>query len=176
VDLLCLTPRLTREQATAMLRQPLRQLRYGRLRLVMDFYIPFRMFRMRLENGKHSRELLIAADTVTGGLDPYQFLEAPAGEELMRIESSRCAPMLLSELGTLKSLKERMKREAFQKGFFKLDELKLNGELISAFYLPYWVGVYERNEWAGLEIIDAIRGRFEGAKLREIVTEWFSQQ
>jgi hypothetical protein len=159
-----------------MLRRPLRELRYGRLRLVMDFYIPFRMFRMKLENGKHSRELLMAADTVTGGLDPYQFPEAPAGEELMRIEISRCAPMLLSETETLKLLEERMKREAFQKGFFKLNELKLSGELVSSFYLPYWVGVYERNERAGLEIIDAIRGQFEGAKLREIVTEWFSQQ
>lgn len=159
-----------------MLRQPLRELRYGRLRLVMDFYVPFRMFRMNLENGKHQRELLMAADTVTGGLDPYQFPEAPSGQEMERVETPRRAPMLLSEAETLKLLEERMKREAFQKGFFKLGELKITGELVSSFYLPYWVGVYERNERAGLEVIDALRGRFEGAKLREIVTDWFSQQ
>ena len=159
-----------------MLRQPLRELRYGRLRLVMDFYVPFRLYRMAVGNGKHMREILMAADTVTGALDPYQFPEAPASQEWIGIESTRHAPILLDEMGTLKSLKERMKREAFQKGFFKLDELKLNGELVSDFYLPYWVGIYERNEKAGLEVIDAIRGRFEGAKLREIVTGWFSTQ
>ncbi len=159
-----------------MLRQPLRELRYGRLRLVMDFCVPFRLFRLKLENGKQTRELLMAADMVTGGLDPYQFPEEPASEELVRIDPPRRAPILLSERGALKLLEERMKREAFQKGFFKLGELKITGELISSFYLPYWVGVYERNEQAGLEVIDALRGRFEGAKLREIVTEWFFQQ
>lgn len=167
---------MTRQQAAAKLRQPLRELRYGRLRLVMDFYVPFQMFRLKLENGKQTRELLMAADMVTGGLDPYQFPEAPAGWELARIDTVRCAPVLLGETGSLKLLEARMKREAFQKGLFKLGELKITGELISSFYLPYWIGVYERNEQAGLEVIEALRGRFEGAKLREIVTEWFFQQ
>jgi hypothetical protein len=43
-------------------------------------------------------------------------------------------------------------------------------------YLPYWVGVYERRGQARLEIIDARRGRFEGAKLREIVADWFRSE
>jgi hypothetical protein len=46
-------------------------------------------------------------------------------------------------------------------------------ELAASLHIPYWIGVYERNDRAHLEIINALQGRFEGAKLREIVTEWF---
>jgi len=46
-------------------------------------------------------------------------------------------------------------------------------ELAASAHILYWVGVYERNGRAQLEIINALRGRFEGAKLRELVAEWF---
>ena len=50
----------------------------------------------------------------------------------------------------------------------------------SSFEESFWSGgslddLYERNDRAHLEIINALRGRFEGAKLREMVVEWFHQ-
>lgn len=158
-----------------MLRQSWRESRYGRLRLVMDFYIPFRLFRLWLDNGKQKTELLMAIDAVIGGLDPYSFPKAPGAQELDFITTAQIAPALVNEQQALRLLKEKIKREAFRKGFFKLSELKVGGEQIVNFYLPYWVGIYERNEQAHLEVIDAVRGRLEGEKLREIITDWFKK-
>lgn len=159
-----------------MLRQGAREKRFGRLRLVADFYLPFRLFRMKIANGEREKEMLMAIDAIAGGLDPCLFEEAPRPEELERIQSSRTAPMLLNEAQALKLLAERLKRDAYLKGFFKLGELNVSGHLVASFYWPYWIGIYERNEQAVMEVIDAVRGRLEGAKLRDIVTDWFRQQ
>ncbi len=158
-----------------MLRQSWRESRYGRLRLVMDFYVPFRLFRLWLDDGKQKKELLMAIDAVIGGLDPYLFPEAPGAEELVVIKTVRSAPSLVNERHALKLLEEKLKREAFRKGFFKLGDLKVGGEQIASFHLPYWVGIYERNEQAHMEVIDAVRGRLEGEKLREIITDWLKK-
>jgi len=66
-----------------------------------------------------------------------------------------------------------MMRLVFMKGFFKLSRVNVEINLAASLHLPYWVGVYERQGRARLEIINALQGRFEGAKLREIVAEWF---
>jgi hypothetical protein len=68
-----------------------------------------------------------------------------------------------------------MMRSIFMKGFFKLSRVSVGIELATRMHIPYWVGVYERNDRAHFEIINALRGRFEGAKLREMVTEWFQK-
>lgn len=138
--------------------------------------MPFRLFRMRLADGKQTKELLLAVDAVIGGLDPYLFLEVPSSEELGQIKTGRSASSLVNEQQAVKLLGEKLKREAFRKGFFKLGELSINGEQIANFHVPYWVGIYERNEQAHMEVIDAVRGRLEGEKLREIVTDWFKKQ
>jgi len=176
VDILCLKASTTREQAVSLLQRSWRESRYGQLRLVMDFYVPFRLFRLWLDDGKRKKEVLMAIDSVTGGLDPYSFPEAPGTHELGHIKTAQSAPSAMDEDQALNLLAEKLKREAFRKGFFKLGDLKVGGEQIANFYLPYWVGVYERNEQAHLEVIDAVRGRLEGAKVREIVAEWFKKQ
>lgn len=158
-----------------MLRQGLREILYGRLRLVMNFYLPFRLFRLTIADGKRDRELLMAIDAVTGGLAPYLFDEMPSAEEFTRIQTPRCAPSQLNEAQALKLLTERLRREAYLKGFFKQCELKIQGKFAAEFYWPYWVGIYEQKERAQLEVLDAIRGRFEGAKLRDVVTDWFGK-
>ncbi len=168
----CFKPNVTRERAVAMLRQPLREWRVGRLRLATDFYLPYRLFRMTLDDGRRARDLLMAVDAVTGGLDPYSFDEFQP-DQLVELETDRVASGAISETQALAQLEERLTRQAFLKGVFKLGELKISGEQIAAFYLPYWIGVYERNDRPHLEVIDAVRGRFEGAKVREIVTAWF---
>ena len=139
----------------------------------MNFYLPFRLFRMTVVSGKREKELLMAIDAVTGGLDLYLFDEAPRAEEFARIQTPRFAPLLLGEAQALKLLGERLKREAYLKGFFTLGELNVRGQFVAEFHWPYWVGVYERDEQARMEVLDAVRGRLEGAKLREVVTDWF---
>ena len=72
--------RNSRRSGAAIFRRPvrpLRSLRSGPLRSVADFYIPFRVFEVEINNaGKKDRRIL-GLDSVTGSLDPYYF-ETPA--------------------------------------------------------------------------------------------------
>jgi hypothetical protein len=71
-------------------------------------------------------------------------------------------------------VRERILELTFKKkGFFKLSRLNVVAEMAARLHLPYWVGIYERDGQAHIEVINAMRGRFEGAKLRDIVAEWF---
>lgn len=159
-----------------MLRASLREWRYGRLRLALEFYVPYRLFRVTCDDGRRTHDLLMAVDSVTGQLDPYQFDEQPSGEELVTIQTSQTAPELIHEQEAQAVLENKFKRQVFRQGFFKLTAVKMSSERIASFHLPYWVGIYERGARAHLEVIDAVRGRPEGAKLREVVTEWFERR
>ncbi len=71
---------------------------------------------------------------------------------------------------------ERVRREVYQQGFFKIDDLHIRGAFIRLCYVPYWVSLYERNNQANAEVLDAVRGRFEGGKVRDIVMDWFTEE
>lgn len=161
-----------------MFRESFRELRYGRLRLAFDFYVPFRLFKVTVDDGRKIIDSLLAIDASTAKLDLIQFDAIPAADERHQIESERplpVSPISVDEQEAFKRLEEKMMRSVFMKGFFRLAGWRISGELVEVLYLPYWVGVYERRGQAHLEIIDALRGRFEGAKIREIVGEWFSE-
>ncbi len=168
-----LKPNITRERATGMCQSPLRELRYGSLKLMLDFYLPYHLFRVETESGRKTSELWLAIDAVTGRLDPYRFDDLPVDSQLMQIETARFAPAQLSEQEAINQLEEKMMRMSFMRGFFKLSRWRMNGRMVESFHLPYWMGVYERQGRARLEVIDALRGRFEGTKLREMIAEWF---
>jgi len=162
-----------------MFRERFRQLRYGRLRLAFDFYVPFRLFKVTVDDGRKIIDSLLAIDASTAKLDLIQFDEIPTEDERHHIESERLLPVSaigVDEQEAFKRLEEKMMRSVFMKGFFRLAGWRINGEPVEVLYMPYWVGVYERQGSARLEIINALQGRFEGAKLREIVAEWFQSQ
>jgi hypothetical protein len=171
-----LRPYITHERATAMFRRGFREFRYGQFRQAFDFYVPFRLFKVTVDDGRKINDSLLAIDATTARLDLIQFDEIPAGDERFRLESEK--PLPVSRIGVdeqeaFKRLEEKMTRSVFMRGFFRVAGWRISGELVEVLYLPYWVGVYERRGQAQLEIIDARRGRFEGAKLREIVADWF---
>jgi hypothetical protein len=66
-------------------------------------------------------------------------------------------------------------RLAFLNGIFKIRRYQFAAEPIADFHLPYWIGVFERGGAVELEAIDAVRGRLEGTKIREIAVEWFQR-
>ncbi|MGH9937693.1 MAG: hypothetical protein ACREAM_15710 [Blastocatellia bacterium] len=166
-------PNVTREQAVAKFRGRFSQLRYGRLRIAADFYVPYRFFQMSW-NDRQGKTFL-AADAVTGKLDLIEFNQLPADGERAPVDTRMIAEERLSEEEAYRLVRERMMRFVFMKGFFKLSRVNVEIELAASLHIPYWVGVYERQGSARLEIINALQGRFEGAKLREIVAEWFEQ-
>ena len=166
-------PNVTGEQAVAKFRGRFSQLRHGRLRVVADFYVPYRFFQMRWNDGQRKTDTFLAADAVTGKLDLIEFNQLPADGERAPVDTRMIAEERISEEEAYRLVRERMMRFAFMKGFFKLTRVNVEIELAASLHLPYWVGVYERQGRAHLEVINALQGRFEGAKLREIVAEWF---
>ena len=163
----CLQSNVSREQATRMCQTPLRQLRHGRLRLILDFYVPYHFY--RLESSEHSN-LLMAIDAVTGRLDPYQFSGVPQTDQ---IETRHFISIQIGEKESLRSLEEKRLRMAMMNGFFKLSDQTVSWQFVACLHLPYWIGIYERHGRAHLEIVEALRGRFEGAKMRDLVAGWF---
>jgi hypothetical protein len=167
------TPNVSMERATAMFLGSFRELRYGRLRVVIDFHLPYYLFLVRMVNNRKSIDSLYGIDAITGRLDPYQFENPVAAENCRQVETSYSLPPRIGPRVAFECLEERMMRLIFMRGVFKLREWKVSGDLVESFYIPYWVGVYERKDRAHLEVIDALRGRFEGAKVREMVMSWF---
>jgi hypothetical protein len=160
-------PLITGEQAASKFCGGANELRHGRLRIVTDFYIPCRFFRI------NRTETFLAADAATGKLDLIEFDRLPEEGACVTVDTAMVAEERVNEEDAYSLFRESMTRSIFMKGFFKLRRVNMEIELAATLHIPYWVGVYERNDCAQLEIINALRGRFEGAKLREIVAEWF---
>jgi hypothetical protein len=151
----------------------LRELRHGRLQMALEFHIPYQFFRAVFSAGKDSQPLIMALDAVTGKLDPYNFDEMPAEEFLVQVDTPNFIEPRIDKQGALKHFEQMLFRSRLLKGAFKISNVKINAEYVTTYYIPYWVGVYERRDQARIEVIDALRGRMEGRKIRDMVTEWF---
>jgi len=169
-------PNITREQAVAKFRGGFSQLRHGRLRMAADFYVPYRFFHLTWDKGRSKTDTILAADAVTGKFDLIEFNQLPGDVERMSVDTQMVLEERVGEEKAYELIRERMTRLVFMKGFFKSSGVNVESNLVASLHLPYWVGVYERQGRAQLEIINALQGGFEGAKLREIVAEWFQPQ
>jgi hypothetical protein len=163
----------SREEAVAKFCGRFSELRRGRLRIVADFYIPYRFFQLEWNDGRSSTGAILAADAVTGKLDLIQFDRLPEDEQRMTLDTAMVAEKRVNEEEAYRLIRESMTRSIFMKGFFKLSRVNVKIELAAILHIPYWIGVYERDGRARIEIVNAMHGRLEGAKLREIVAEWF---
>jgi hypothetical protein len=161
----------SRDEAVAKFCGRFNELRHGRPRIVSDFYIPYRFFQI------DRTDIFLASDAVTGKLDLIQFNRLPDEGNRITVDTTMVAEERVNEEEAYRMVRESMTRSIFLKGFFKLSRVNVAIELTASLHIPYWIGVYERNDRAHLEIINGLagglRGRFEGAKLREIVAEWF---
>jgi hypothetical protein len=164
---------ISRGRAVAKFCGRFNELRYGRLRIVADFYIPYRFFQMSRSDGRSSINTFLAADAVTGKLDLIQFDRLPEEEGRVAVDTAMVAEERVNEEEAYRLVRESMTRSIFMKGFFKLSRVNVEIELAASLHIPYWVGVYERDGRARIEIVNALHGRLEGAKLRELVAEWF---
>jgi len=169
-------PNVSLERATAMFRGSFRELRHGRLRVVIDFHLPYYLFHVRMSYGRKWIDSYYGIDAVTGILDLYRFDNPMTAENCREVETSYSLGPQIDPQAAFINLEEKMIRLAFMRGAFKLRGCKVSGELVESFHMPYWVGVFERSERAHLEVIDAVRGRFEGTKVREIIVSWFASK
>jgi len=171
-----LRPNVTREDAArnmcAGISGRLHAIHYGRLRALADVYIPYRVFRSEIRNGKLLETGLFGLDAVEGSLDVYSF-----GDQIPQTISLETTNRLEPVLDIAKSqelLAEKLRRLVFRRGFFRIRALTIRLEPVQQLYIPYWAGFSGPDNQLHLTIMHAIRRRLEGDKVRHLVHRWLA--
>jgi hypothetical protein len=148
---------------------------FGRLRSVAELYIPFRPFRVRIVNRGISAERVVAIDAVAGTLDLYQFDHLPTEAESVWVETRNCPPAQLPEATATDLIVAKLRRVLYSRGFFKMSDLEISViPLPDKLHIPYWIGFRGSDHRARVAVIDAVRRRSEGAKVRRLVEAWLN--
>ena len=155
----------------------LRNVLYGRLRSLAALYIPFRLFRVQITNRGIFEEKLMALDAVTGTLDLFQFDHIPNGTETITVDTRNCPSSVLADSLLTDRVLAKLRRILYSNGFFKMRDLQLSAvPLPDELHIPYWIGFRGSENHVRLFVIDAVRRRTEGAKVRRLVEEWLAQK
>jgi hypothetical protein len=173
-----LKPNVAREEAIGHFSpggpwELLRAVASGPLRSLADFYIPFQLFQVEILNGGKREQRIFGLDAVNGNLDLYHFEQPPGPDDLVCVETRNCPPALLDGARARDLIIAKVQRLLFSSGFFRLRDLHISAEpLRREIYVPYWVGFRGRQNAARLVVMDAVRRRMEGAKVRQILESW----
>jgi hypothetical protein len=171
---------VTREEAirqfvSSGLSKLVRNGAFGPLRSVAEFYLPYRIFRVRIVNRSLAEERLVALDAVSGTLDLFQFDHLPTDAEMISIETRNCARPELADPAATGLLIAKLRRVLYSRGFFRMSGLEITAiPLENELFIPYWLGFRGSGENARVTVLDAVRRRFEGAKVRRIVETWIT--
>jgi hypothetical protein len=153
----------------------LRETTFGPLRSVADFYIPFRLYQIEILNGGKRDHRIFGLDAVNGSLDLYHFEQLPSERELTYLETRNCSEALLGEAEANQIVIAKVQRLLFSTGFFRVRNLQITAEPVAGeIYVPYWVGFRGRGIRARLAVIDAVRRKPEGAKVRHLLRTWLT--
>jgi hypothetical protein len=174
-----LKPNVSREEAmrqfssgmTAWLRETV----LGPLRSVADFYIPFRLFRIEIVNSGKRDQRVFGLDAVNGSLDLYHFDQLPGEREVVYLETRNCSQLLLDDAEAEKIMITKLQRLLFSTGFFRMRDLRITAEPVAGeIYIPYWVGFRGRGVRPSFAVIDAVRRKPEGAKVKQLLQAWLT--
>jgi hypothetical protein len=155
----------------------LRTIRSGPLRSIAEIYIPFRLYRVTIENASRQEERLLALDAVCGILDPITFQAVPSPRDLAELSTRNYLEPKLDIDSARAIVSERVRRLVFGTGFFKIRDLKIKTAHVPLdFFVPYWVGFSGWGKSASLIAMDAVRGSLEGSKLRSLITDWLAAE
>ena len=173
---------VTREAALQELRgrglsRGFRWLTAGPLRSIADVYVPYHLFRVEIRNAASRQEKLLALDAVCGIFDLYSLDAVPSSDDLIRIcTKNRPVPTLNAERAR-SVLIDRLRRIVFRAGFFRVRNLCIEAESVPLeLHVPYWVGFSGFGERANLSVIDGVRRRMEGGKVRQFFREWLATE
>jgi hypothetical protein len=174
-----LRPNVTREEATdyfsSGLADILRTTAFGPLKSVADFYIPFRLFQVEIVNGGKREQRIFGLDAVNGSLDLYHFEQLPGEREVIYFETPNHSEPLLDDAEATKLVIAKVQRLLFSTGFFRIRNLRISAEPVAGeIYIPYWVGFRGRGVRARFVVMDAVRRKMEGAKVRHLLQAWLT--
>ncbi len=170
----CIEIKLEVEEARKLFKSRMRRFKLGQFRFETGFFIPYYLFQVEVLNGNKLSSQLLAIDAMTGELDLHRFEQVPT--EFSKIETTQIGETALSKTQALTLLKEKVRRMVYLQGFFQIRDLSITGKMIRQLYFPYWVGFFAKDNQLNLEVVDAVRGRFEGAKVRDLVLDWFARE
>ncbi len=174
-----LKPNVTREEATQQFSSGvlniLRETVYGPLRSVADFYIPFQLFQIEILNSGKRDQRIFGLDAVNGSLDLYYFEQLPGEREVVYLETRNYAEVLLDDSDAQTIVLAKVQRLLFSTGFFRIRNLRISAQPIAGeIYVPYWVGFRGRRIGVRFAVIDAVRRKPEGAKVRQLLRTWLT--
>jgi hypothetical protein len=170
-----LKPNVSRDTAITHFSTLLRTLQWGKVHTVADIYIPFRVFRVQITNRSRTEVRFLAQDAVEGSFDLYSFDSPPGPGNLVTIDTRNLPPCGIDEDQARATVVEKVRRLVFSRGFFRIRELDIAAELVPPdFHVPYWVGFSGSKDCLNLTVMDAVRRRYEGAKVRHFVRDWLS--
>ena len=172
-----LRPNVTRDEALELISSglsgALRTAVVGPLRSIGDFHIPFRLFQVEITNAGRSESRILGIDVAAGLLDLYHFERVPNDTQVVSLDTRNCAPAALDDARASELVVEKVRRMIFRQGFFRMRDLKINATVIPGdLHIPYWVGFHGNGERARVSVIDAVRRRFEGAKVKRVLENW----
>src|SRR5882672_6358239 len=148
----------------------------GKFLGLSEIYIPYRLYRVKVEDRGVQSSRLLAVDAVSNTLDPFEFAEPPMKDSCSDIETRNHLPARLAETETRASVIAKARRLLFSAGFFRLAKPAISAELIeSEFYVPYWAGFYGEEKSVSVVMLDAIRGTIEGGKATHAVRAWLAE-
>lgn len=175
-----LRPNVSREEAVEQFaasgfRGLLRETLMGPLRSVADFYIPFQLFQIEVSNRGKTEHRIWGVDAVNGSLDPYLLDGLPSDREIICLETRNSLDPLLDNDQAKHLAISKVQRMLFSTGFFKIRGLEITAEPIPGeICIPYWVGFHGRGQSARFAVIDAVRRRREGARVRQLLRNWLT--
>jgi hypothetical protein len=171
-----LKPNLSRAEAIEAFRSGWAgRLVGGELHSVAEAFVPFRLYEVEVRNRSRRQRSWFALDAVSGLLDPYQFEEPPAPEELLSVETRNRPEPALDEAAGRRRLEDMLRRLVFQSGFFRVRDLDFSLERVPPdLHVPYWIGLYGTTGVRRLRVLDAVRRRFEGGKARALFEGWLT--
>jgi hypothetical protein len=170
---------VTREEATDYFSSGLLDILQttvsGPLKSVADFFIPFRLFQVEILNSGKRDSRVFGLDAVNGSLDLYHFEQLPGEREVIYLETRNCSEPLLDEAEAKKILATKVERLLFSTGFFRVRNLQISTQPVAGeIYVPYWVGFRGRGVRARFAVMDAVRRKMEGAKVRHLLQAWLT--
>jgi hypothetical protein len=172
-----LKPNVSREEAMLQFSSGilgfLRGTTLGPLRSVAEFYIPFRLFQIEIVNSGKRDQRVFALDAVNGSLDLYHFDQLPGEREVIYLETRNCSEPLLDDGEAEKIMITKVQRLLFSTGFFRMRDLRIAAQPVAGeIYVPYWVGFRGRGVRPNFAVIDAVRRKPEGAKVKQLLHAW----
>ncbi len=173
-----LKPNVTIEQAVrqftgAGLLSQFRYAAFGPLCSVAGLYIPFRLFEVTVFNQGKCNRYTLGLDMVTGSLNPYGFSMLPSDHEVLCHETRNCVPSSLNDTEANELILVKVQRILFSSGFFRIRNLRIKAQAVPGeLHVPYWVGFRGKSERAHVTVMDAVRRRLEGGKVRSLLQNW----